>query len=175
MTASEGARRAQPRSGFVWLIVGVVVVLTLLIDATVRTGIVEALLLAPWPLLLLWLLWTCFASPHVLSDDRMVRVHNPLRTWTIPWGAVADLKLRGQVEVHLADGRKVEAWALTVKRQRVKRDIDPVEREFELLQDRCEEASPQTEAIVTKTWNWPEIGAFLALIVWCVIGIFVTR
>lgn len=51
--------------------------------------------------------------PAVYAGDERMRVRNPFRTITIPWGAVESLRAAYSAEV-VADGKKYQMWALPV-------------------------------------------------------------
>lgn len=52
--------------------------------------------------------------PRIVADETRVRFVNPLRTVTVPWGAVDDMELSRDVEAItvVTGGRRVRAWAL---------------------------------------------------------------
>ncbi|MGW9114415.1 PH domain-containing protein [Microbacterium sp. NPDC055683] len=175
MTHPEAASRTiRSTAGIVWLVVTGVVVLFLLGDVVVRGSWAQALLIAPWLLLVVWFAWVFLASPRVTSDVRGVVVRNPLRTTTATWSAVADLKLRWQVAVALTDGRVVQAWALPARRGRRSRVEQPAERELEILRERREAAEPADPAI-RRRWDAPSIAALVVLIVWAACAVALTR
>jgi hypothetical protein len=52
--------------------------------------------------------------PAVLANEERLRVRNPLRMITLPWGQVAGFRSGLSHEVLTEDGRKFELWALPV-------------------------------------------------------------
>ncbi|WP_448318541.1 PH domain-containing protein [Streptomyces sp. CO7] len=52
--------------------------------------------------------------PAVLANEERLRVRNPLRMITLPWGQVAGFRSALSHEVLTEDGRKFELWALPV-------------------------------------------------------------
>ncbi len=84
--------------------------LFLLVDAGVR-GSWDVVLTAVGPLaVLLWVLWFLTWRPSIRLDDTAVTIINPLRVTRVPWGEVADVRLRWQIVVETSDGRKVPCW-----------------------------------------------------------------
>lgn len=82
----------------------------LLVDAGVR-GSWDVVLTAVGPLaVLLWVLWVLTWRPSVQLDDEALVVVNPLRLTRVPWGEVADVRLRWQIVVETTEGRKVQCW-----------------------------------------------------------------
>jgi hypothetical protein len=51
--------------------------------------------------------------PVVFAGDQRLRVRNPFRTITAPWGAVEDIR-SGYSTVLFAGGRKYQVWAIPV-------------------------------------------------------------
>jgi hypothetical protein len=70
--------------------------------------------------------------PAVFVDEDRLRVRNPFRTVTLPWGAVAAFRSGYSHEVLSTDGKRYQLWALPVslrarkKSQRVKARQDAV-------------------------------------------------
>ncbi len=89
-------------SGFVVLLGGF-----LLVDAAVRGSWDVALRTLGPTVAFAWVLWVLTARPHLRLDDEALTVVNPLRVARLPWGAVADVRQRWQVEVDTTDGRTV--------------------------------------------------------------------
>jgi hypothetical protein len=52
--------------------------------------------------------------PAVLANEERLRVRNPLRMVTLPWGQIAGFRSGLSHEVLTEDGRKFELWALPV-------------------------------------------------------------
>ncbi|GAA4767373.1 PH domain-containing protein [Microbacterium gilvum] len=175
MTHPEAASRTiRSTAGIVWLVVTGGVVLFLLVDVVVRGSATQALLIAPWLLLVVWFAWVFLASPRVTSDAHGVVVRNPLRTTAATWGAVVDITLRWQVTLELAEGRPVQAWALAARRQGRRPVEQPAERELELLRELRSAASP-APGTIRRTWDVPAIVALVVLLVWAGIAVALTR
>lgn len=77
----------------------------LIVDAAVR-GSWDIVFRTLGPTLALaWVLWVLTARPHLRVDDEALTVVNPLRVIRLPWGAIADVRQRWQVEVDTVNGR----------------------------------------------------------------------
>lgn len=66
--------------------------------------------------------FACTLWPRVVTDDAGIVVHNPVRSFTIPWGAVRGIFLADSVEIQCArPGEKkdktVYSWALSSARR----------------------------------------------------------
>jgi hypothetical protein len=59
--------------------------------------------------------------PAVYADGRRLRVRNPFRTLTLPWGSVADVRAGYSSEVFTRTGRKYQLWAVPVSLRQRKR------------------------------------------------------
>ncbi|MEH3089418.1 MAG: PH domain-containing protein [Microbacterium arborescens] len=84
--------------------------LFLLGDAVVRTGVASALMIAPWVLLAVWVIYTLLYASHISVDDEAVVVANPLRVTRVPWPEVTDIRMRWQVTVDTRDGHSIAAF-----------------------------------------------------------------
>lgn len=97
-------------SAWFGLVLGAALVVVLLGDAVLRSGVGEMLLIAPWLLLVLWGVYALLFAPHVRTDAYGIRIHNPLRIVEIPWGRVADIDMRWQLEVRTDEPRVYKAY-----------------------------------------------------------------
>ena len=61
-------------------------------------------------LIVLWVLWVLLWLPSIRIRENEIVVVNALRTWTIPWSRVEDVRTRLQYVLALDDGRTVTAW-----------------------------------------------------------------
>ncbi len=109
-TPDSDVRVFRAPSATIGLIVAALVALALLVDAGVRAGVGEMLLLAPWVLLVLWFVYVLVYAPHIRTDASGVRVHNLLRIVEFPWSAVRDIELRWQVRFRLSSGQDVSSF-----------------------------------------------------------------
>jgi hypothetical protein len=121
--AAQSAPAAQTFRSPVGVCTGVVslaVVLWLGISAVVSTDGDT-----PWKslaglLLILPLLFAFTLRPAVFADDHRLRVRNPFRTVTLPWGAVSGLRAGHSNEVFALAGVKYQLWALPVSARGVR-------------------------------------------------------
>lgn len=141
--------------------------LFLLGDVFVRGGVVQGLLVAPWVLLAVWLMYALLYAPFVATDDSAIVIANPLRVTRAPWSAVADVRLRWQVTVDTTDGRSVSAFGgpspgrpARVSRAARATEADEASRapaavrEVDEIRALWQENADQPQAdTVTTTWN----------------------
>lgn len=69
--------------------------------------------------------------PAVFAGEDRVRIRNPFRTVSVPWGAMKHMKARLSTELFTQDGRKYQMWAIPVslrQRKRADRRLGRLER-----------------------------------------------
>lgn len=76
-----------------------------------RGGVAWTLQLAPWILLVLWLVYVASFASFVRTDAEAITVQNLLRRTRIPWPAVEDISIRLQLQITTTDGRRVSCLA----------------------------------------------------------------
>jgi hypothetical protein len=59
--------------------------------------------------------------PAVFANAERLRIRNPFRTITLPWGSVADLRAGYSCEVFTQEGTKYQLWAVPVSLRQRKR------------------------------------------------------
>ncbi|TXS56601.1 PH domain-containing protein [Streptomyces sp. t39] len=59
--------------------------------------------------------------PAVYANDERLRIRNPFRTVTVPWGAVADVRASYSSELVTQTGTKYQLWAIPVSLRQRKR------------------------------------------------------
>ncbi|UNK69809.1 PH domain-containing protein [Microbacterium sp. H1-D42] len=162
-----------------------VVAVLLLVDAVVRSGFANMLLLAPWPLLIVWCVYVVGVVSDVRADATGVQVQNLLRRIWIPWARVKRIEMRWQLELVLDDGALVRSFggpARTrdrrlspgrVKEHGVAETDDGIARLNRLRAEAA--ASPRSDAVVVRTWDWMAIAAFGVLLLWAIVAVVVTR
>lgn len=174
----EVTREIRPTSGRVWLILTAVLMVGLLIDTVVRGGWEQALLIAPWPLALLWFIYVFVYAPHVRADDTGITVHNVLRITRAPWAAVDDLVMRWQLEIRLtpeAGGRTIQAWGVPARRPRGRMRDQPADVEAEILREmKLNTDADPTRTQVVRSWDLLGVVAFVVIAAWAAIAIAVT-
>lgn len=171
-------------TGAVWLLViSAVIAVALLIEATIRSGIGDALLLAPWLLLVLWIIYVVGIASDVRADPGGVRIQNLLRRAWVPWSRVKRIAMRWQLELTLDDGRVVRCFGgpsrTRPRRLGPERTREPGDEAAEdgiaKLQRLRLEAGAPSDAAVAHTWDWASILAFAVLAGWAALAVVVTR
>lgn len=169
-------------SATIGAIVAGVVGILLLGDAVLRAGWGQGLLLAPWVLLMGWLVWVLMYAPYIATDDEAITIANVLRRTRIPWGRVNAIDLRWQVVVELDDGRLVKAYGGPVAGRpgRLARAADarrepPALRELILIREPWEAARERgaSGGAVERSWAVPELLALALILVWAAIALFI--
>ncbi|MGR6741384.1 PH domain-containing protein [Microbacterium sp. F1-18] len=157
----------------------------LLGDAFVRGGVVQGLLLAPWVLLAVWLIYTLLYAPYVATDERAIAIANPLRVTRVPWPAVSDIRLRWQVTVDTVDGRSIAAfggpspsrparvgrgaWS-SVREEAAK--MPTAVREIEEIRAAWDENASEAPAEpITRSWNRAVLIPLAVIVVWAAIAL----
>ncbi|REJ07651.1 PH domain-containing protein [Microbacterium bovistercoris] len=171
--------------GIVGVALGAALVLFLLGDAVAKGGWGQMLLLAPWPLLILWGLYVLTAASTLRIDDAGAVVQNMLRRTSFGWRRLREADFRWQLEFLLDDGRRVTAMAGPA-RSRARRRVGPdgedrsaaVPNGVRILgeiQDRQDAAGADAEAPIRRTWDWVALGALLVLVLWAFAAVMITR
>lgn len=180
----------RPRSGAVGAVIAVIVAALLLADAVVRGGWVQMLLLAPWLLLIVWVVYVTAYASHVVIDDSQVTVQNFLRRVAAPWRCVRDVRMDWQVRFDLDDGRTVTAFGGPVG-QRARSsgtdgarprgsaavaDLEMIEDAWERARQRMGEPKSATPASgrIKRGWDVPAIVALAGIVVWAATALIVT-
>jgi len=178
-SAGELRRVIRPSAGAVWLSITAVIAVGLLVDVVIRGGWIEGLLVAPWPLLLVWFLYVFLYAPHVVADEHGVAVHNILRITRIPWAAIDDIVMRWQLEFRLRPElarRPVQAWGAPRKRPPRRSGDAPADVEADiLLEMKANAETPGGPTRITHAWDVPALIALAVLVVWGGIALLATR
>lgn len=110
-TPADAATRTYRAGSGPFLLGGAVVLAALLLgDAVVRGGWQQTLLLAPWVLLVLWLVYEVSVASGVRVSATGVRVQNMLRRTQFGWRRVRDIDLRWQLVFLLDDGVRLTCF-----------------------------------------------------------------
>ncbi|MBD7956789.1 PH domain-containing protein [Microbacterium sp. Sa4CUA7] len=170
-------------SGTVSMIVAGVVAVFLLGDALVRAGLGETMLLAPWVLLIVWVVYAVVYEPRVETDAAGITVVNILRRTTVPWGRVTDIGTRWQLTVHVDDGSRVRAFggpSLRPPRRRpFARDNGEADAarfsDTELIRQQWEDSrdSGSAGAAVQHQWNGVTLALLAGLAIWAGTAVFI--
>ena len=177
-----GRRVSRSTSGTVSMVVAGVVAAFLLGDALVRAGLGQTMLLAPWVLLIVWVVYAVVYVPRVETDADGITVVNILRRVTVPWGRVTDIGTRWQLVVNVDDGSRVSAFggpSLRPPRRRTfAREGEAYAVRFsdtELILQQWEEAreAGRTGGTVESRWNGVALGVLALLAVWAGVAVFI--
>ena len=175
------ARTFRAVSGPVSLVLCSLLALFLLGDAVLRAGWGQMLLLAPWVLLGLWVVYEiAFVSTVRIDDDGAV-VQNMLRRTSFGWNRVRDIDLRWQLVFSLDDGSDVICYGGPAKARPVRRPTgDDAEakapsglRELSEIRDRWQAASGEADAPVRRDWDSRALIALAAIVVWAVAAVLI--
>lgn len=178
------SRTYRPVSGRVVLVLVAIVAVVVLVDALIRAGVVETLLIAPWVLLAVWIVYELSFVSSVRVDDRGARVQNLLRVTDFGWDRVRDIDMRWQLVFSLMDDTEVTcmggpARSRPVRRPRGDEDAGAsVPRSIRVLDEiraRWQAAPDDADAPIRRGWDVPALVALALILVWAVSAIIITR
>lgn len=186
--STEGPRERdvlRAPSGTVAMIVSGVVAIFLLGDAVLRAGWGEMLLLAPWVLLAVWLVYLLMYASVIETDAGAATVQNFLRRTRLPWGAVTDIRLRYQVVFVYGTGRELKAIGGPVSgrpgrpsrtRDGAGRREPPALLELERVRHRWEAAVDAGAAggDPTRSWDMIGLGTLAVILVWAAVAVVIS-
>lgn len=180
------ASAASPRNrgGVALLVICSVLSAVLLIDAAVRADVGTALLLAPWMLLVLWVVYVVGVASRVRARHDGVFVQNLLRTTFAPWARVKRIDMRWQIEIALDDGSRLSCFGGPSRRRpqrlgpgRTKEDAngdaDDAVAGLRRAKANAEHVSPVPP--IRRGWDIPSIVALVAIVAWAVLAVIITR
>lgn len=182
----EGERTFRSPSGRVVMIASGAFALFLLGDAVVRASWSQMMLLAPWVLLALWLVYEFSFSSFVRIDDSGVVVQNMLRRTQFGWRRVRDIDMRWQLEFALDDDHTVTAFGgpararppRTTRRDRDGGDVRVPSglRDLTEIRDRWDGAQgADTDAPIRRTWDVPALVSISVIVVWAAVAVAVVN
>ena len=183
MTDARPARVFRVTGSVILFAICGVISAGLLIDAVVRAGLIEALLLAPWMLLILWVIYVVGIASDVRADRRGAGVQNLLRRTWMPWNRVKRIAMRWQLELTLDDGAVVRCFGSPgrtrprrIGPERTREDGNgAAEDDIAKMQRFRLDPELHADAVVVRTWDWPAIIALAVLVLWAVVAVLVTR
>lgn len=178
----EGVRIFRAPSGLFAIGIAILLALFLLGDAVVRAGWGRMLLLAPWILLALWIVYENAYVSRVQIDDDGVTVQNLLRRTSFGWKRVRSIELRWQLVFVLDDGRKLSCYGGPAKAGPVRRpgrDGDSREpagiRALSEIEERWEAAPDTADAPITRSWDLPALLGLGVIVIWAIVAILIAN
>ncbi|MFB7251872.1 PH domain-containing protein [Microbacterium sp. NPDC056234] len=160
-------------------------VVLLLVDAVIRGGWAQMLLLAPWPLLVLWATYEAAAASYVRMDDGGVTVQNMLRRTSFGWRRLRGADFRWQVEFALDDDTTVTALGgparsrprrQTVQEREVEGERVPTGvRVLTEISDRRDRAGVSADAPIRRSWDVPALAALGIIALWIVAAVLIAQ
>ena len=180
----EGARTFRAPSGIVVLILTALFALFLLGDAVVRAGWGQMLLLAPWMLLLVWVVYELSFASSVRIDDDGATVQNFLRRTTFGWHRVRDIDLRWQLEFALEDDTRLTSYGGPARSRPVRTrggDDEAAKapagiRDLTAIRDRWEAAAgAAASAPIRRSWDVRALIALGVIVVWAVASVLIAN
>ncbi|MGM7671997.1 PH domain-containing protein [Microbacterium sp. A93] len=191
MAAAEPKRVFPVTGGVIVLVVCALLALALVTDAAIRSGIGNALLLAPWPLLALWGVYVVAVASDVRADLTGVRVQNFLRRTWAPWSRVKRVAMRWQLEITFDDGAVLRCFGGPARSRsrrigpgRTREDSaeqshDGIAALHRLRADSAlhrlrADSEVRSDAELTRSWDMPALAALVVLAVWAILAVLVT-
>ena len=179
----EGARTYRASSGPVVMALTSALALYLLGDTVVRGSLMQMLLVAPWLLLGLWIVYQVSFVSRVRVDDEGVLVQNMLRRTSFGWARVRDIDFRWQLEFALDDGKTVACYGGPARsrptRSRMRVDDEAPKapagiRDLTDIRDRWQAGSASSAPIV-RSWDGPALIALAVFVLWAVGAVLITQ
>lgn len=179
----EAARTFRAASGPVSLVLCSLLALFLLGDAVVRAGWGQMLLLAPWVLLGLWVVYEIAFVSAVRVDDEGAVVQNMLRKTSFGWSRVRDIDLRWQLLFSLDDGTDLSCYGGPARARPVRRPTSGEDeakapaglRELTEIRDRWQQAPATADAPVRRTWDAQALIALGIIVLWAVVSVVIAN
>ena len=177
----EAARTFRAASGPVSLVLCSLLALFLLGDAVVRAGWGQMLLLAPWVLLGLWVVYEIAFVSVVRVDAQGAVVQNMLRRTSFGWNRVRDIDLRWQLVFSLDDGTDLSCYGGPARARPVRRPTSGDDeakapaglRDLTEIRDRWQDAPATADAPLRRTWDSRALIALGAIVLWAVASVLI--
>lgn len=182
--APASAASPRNRGGVALLVICSVLSAVMLIDAAVRADVGTALLLAPWILLLLWLVYVVGVASRVRAHQDGVFVQNLLRTTFAPWARVKSVSMRWQIEIVLDDGSRLTCFGGPSRRRsqrlgpgRTKEDANGDADDTVAALRRTKANAVQVSPVppIRRGWDIPSVIALLVIVAWAAVAVVIAR
>lgn len=164
------------------MIGAILLALFLLGDAVVRGGWAQTLLLAPWVLLGLWIVYEISFVSMVRIRDGGVLVQNMLRRTSFGWSRVRDVDLRWQLVFSLDDGSDVTSYGgpahARPARSKMRADDEAKApaalRALTDIRDKWESSAAASDSPIRREWDVPALIGLGVIVVWAVLAVIIT-
>lgn len=179
----EAARTFRAASGPVSLVLCSLLAIFLLGDAVVRAGWGQMLLLAPWVLLGLWVVYEIAFVSVVRIDDDGAMVQNMLRRTSFGWSRVREIDLRWQLIFTLDDGSDLSSYGGPTRARPMRRPVREDDeakapaglRDLTDIRDRWQAAGSTAEAPIRRAWDSQALIALGVIVLWAVVSIVIAN
>jgi len=141
------------------------------------------LLLAPWVLLGLWVVYEIAFVSVVRVDDDGAIVQNMLRRTTFGWSRVRDIDLRWQLLFSLDDGTDLSCYGGPARARPVRRPTSGDDeakapaglRDLTEIRDRWQAAPQTADAPIRRAWDAPALIALGVILLWAVVSVIIAN
>lgn len=176
----EAVRTFRAASGPVSLVLCGLLAVFLLGDAVVRAGWGQMLLLAPWVLLGMWVVYEIAFVSVVRIDDDGAMVQNMLRRTSFGWNRVRDVDLRWQLVFSLDDARDVTCYGGPARARPARRPTGDEEAKVPTgltalteIRDRWQAATGTADAPIRRTWDRAALLALGVIVLWAAAAVLI--
>jgi hypothetical protein len=160
----------------------ILLALFLLGDAVVRGGWAQTLLLAPWVLLGLWIVYELSFVSMVRTETDGVLVQNMLRRVWFGWDRVRDIDLRWQLQFALDDDSTVTCFGGPAQSRPVRSKMRAEEdgkapaglRALTDIRGQWQ-ASDAVTGPIRRTWDGPALIALAVIVLWAVGAVLIAN
>ncbi|MFK3679921.1 PH domain-containing protein [Microbacterium sp. NPDC090218] len=179
----EGVRTFRTPSGPVVMVFCALLAVFLLGDAVIRGGWAQTLLLAPWVLLGLWIVYEISFVSHVRIDVNGVLVQNMLRRVSFGWDHVRDIDLRWQLQFALDDGTELNCYGGPAHSRPIRSKMRAEEdtkapagvRALTDIRDQWEASRGGSTAPIRRSWDAAALLALGVIVVWAVASVLIVN
>lgn len=156
--------------------------LFLLGDTVLRGSWGQMLLIAPWVLLGLWVVYEISFVSAVRVDAEGGSVQNMLRRTSFGWNRVRDIDFRWQLVFSLDDGTDVSCYGGPARSRPPRRSsgdddaqskVPAGVRDLTEIRDRWQSADG-ADAPIARTWDGPALIALAVIVLWAVGAVLIT-